>query len=302
MAKRQLDDSEFVRLQGIFKGKKWPIEPTEDGVKDSLFDLFCKMLRELRRDESSLVMELTEDFVNYDLIFNPLFEECVRSFLSSPASAPLESCDAVIVTAILPVGCTSLDVAGHSGSSLVYPARAHLPNFRMFQQKDRLGQLFHRPNPEEVELLLTDPHIHQAFVIFVDDFTGTGSTVWRAMDHWIARFGAVKQVNACALILVAMQEGVHQIHSHGHEVFVARTHRKGLTNSTRCADKIAAFKIMDEIEKRLAVIPNNKYGYGQSEALVKMITTPDNTFPVFWHLEDAHGHSWPAPFKRYQIR
>ncbi len=52
---------------------------------------------------------------------------------------------------------------------------------------------------------------------------------------------------------------------------------------------------MEEIEDKMSVKRNYRLGYGQSEALVTMCRTPNNTFPVFW---EEKGNMKLAPFPR----
>jgi hypothetical protein len=56
--------------------------------------------------------------------------------------------------------------------------------------------------------------------------------------------------------------------------------------------------IMTEIEK---LIPGNhfSFGYNQSEALITLMRTPDNTFPIFWKEHKKSGEFYDAPFSRY---
>ena len=54
-------------------------------------------------------------------------------------------------------------------------------------------------------------------------------------------------------------------------------------------------KLMEEIEDKMSVKRNYRLGYGQSEALVTMCRTPNNTFPVFW---EEKGNMKLAPFPR----
>jgi hypothetical protein len=73
---------------------------------------------------------------------------------------------------------------------------------------------------------------------------------------------------------------------------------KGISESTAIENKVAALKIVDRIEKRLRITEKFFRGYGQSEALVKMIRTPNNTFPLYWCDKTKKGDKWPAPFPR----
>jgi hypothetical protein len=53
---------------------------------------------------------------------------------------------------------------------------------------------------------------------------------------------------------------------------------------------------MEHIEKNLDIPDDYLFGYKKSEALVTMIRTPNNTFPVFWYNKKNEDN---APFPRF---
>ena len=52
---------------------------------------------------------------------------------------------------------------------------------------------------------------------------------------------------------------------------------------------------MHEIEDILKVDSKYSFGFNQTEALISLIKTPNNTFPVYWYEKNGHSH---APFPR----
>ena len=54
-------------------------------------------------------------------------------------------------------------------------------------------------------------------------------------------------------------------------------------------------KLMTQIENKLKIDKNFSFGYNRSEALISLIKTPNNTFPVFWFTNKKHN---VAPFLR----
>ena len=54
-------------------------------------------------------------------------------------------------------------------------------------------------------------------------------------------------------------------------------------------------RIMTHIEDKLKVAAKDRFGYNQSEALISLIRTPNNTFPVFWK---SYGKNKIVPFPR----
>jgi hypothetical protein len=51
---------------------------------------------------------------------------------------------------------------------------------------------------------------------------------------------------------------------------------------------------MKDIEKKINIRGEFSLGYKQSESLISMIRTPNNTFPVFWEKNDF----FKPPFER----
>ena len=97
------------------------------------------------------------------------------------------------------------------------------------------------------------------------------------------------------LALVAQEEGVDYIQKLGVELYVGETRRKGISDYYTDEEAEHRLKLMEEIEDKMSVKRNYRLGYGQSEALVTMCRTPNNTFPVFW---EEKGNMKLAPFPR----
>jgi hypothetical protein len=58
---------------------------------------------------------------------------------------------------------------------------------------------------------------------------------------------------------------------------------------------------MTSIEELLEVESNMRFGRNQTEALIKMMRTPNNTFPVYWEERKLkNGTFFYAPFPRQQ--
>ncbi|WP_430735343.1 phosphoribosyltransferase-like protein [Halodesulfovibrio aestuarii] len=134
--------------------------------------------------------------------------------------------------------------------------------------------------------------------IFVDDFIGTGDTVITAIEDFFNHQTRVRK-NYCVFSFVAMKEGLARLRAKRIPVYVCHELSKGITDSNTIRKKDDAISLMKKIEdEHLDLEPEFSLGYGQSEALVKMQRTPNNTFPIFW-LEKGQGdEKWPAPFPR----
>ena len=55
---------------------------------------------------------------------------------------------------------------------------------------------------------------------------------------------------------------------------------------------------MLRIEKMIPAGSFFSLGYNDSEALVTLLRTPDNTFPIFWKEYKKNGKKFEGPFSR----
>ena len=133
----------------------------------------------------------------------------------------------------------------------------------------------------------------KSILVLVDDFIGTGNTAEKCLKSMNLPKDIVERTKVLAL--VAQEEGVDYIQKLGVELYVGETRRKGISDYYTDEEAEHRLKLMEEIEDKMSVKRNYRLGYGQSEALVTMCRTPNNTFPVFW---EEKGNMKLAPFPR----
>lgn len=99
---------------------------------------------------------------------------------------------------------------------------------------------------------------------------------------------------------VIQEDTVFDLFSQGLAVFHGKTHKRAISGQGNIGsfDEGLALRIYDQIESHLSVAEEYKRGYEQSEALITLKRTPDNTLPIFWSRKDKDGTKWPAPFPR----
>lgn len=244
------------------------------------------MLRTLSLEERELVITLAEEFLRCRWNDYPAL---LDSALASLDPALLQQVDEVV---ILPLAETRKNGKPKSSSALLYPAKyVVVPNLPGINGK-RIEAY------ERMSLLKEQcPNRGPTLVLFLDDFIGSGGTAVTT----IARFKQEVEKptdRVFVAALVAQQQGLSALDVLGVDVGVAIKRQKGITESTRIQDGMRALELMDAIETRLDIGPDYRRGYRESEALVTMIRTPNNTFPVFWTSRSSDGSEWPAPFRR----
>lgn len=71
------------------------------------------------------------------------------------------------------------------------------------------------------------------------------------------------------------------------------TFNKGITDNYTEEELSEKLMLMNTIESKIKVHKNEKLGFKGSEALISLIRTPNNTFPVFW--KERKGRKAPFP-------
>ncbi len=95
------------------------------------------------------------------------------------------------------------------------------------------------------------------------------------------------------IALVSMQQGMDFLRQDGVQVFSSVVMRKAISDRTDGKD--ASFRpLMESLEAAIKVRSEYTFGYAHSEGLVKMIRTPNNTFPIFW-MKNKKNQSPPFP-------
>ncbi len=271
------------RLRDIFNAHGWSLSKKTYGAK---FDRFCDLILKLNEQEQDVILTLAEDFVFLPFEKYPsLVEDCFNKIDTQKYSHHQK----IFVVSLKAPSDTK---KSKSGDSLLY-SFAH-----------QYAPVFFEMDPDKVILLpkinsLTDKRRSRkpALFLFADDFVGTGDTGFAAIDNFNRNIRV--DGDSCILLsLVSMESGFNRLSSLVDEFVTSIIAKKGIKDSEKITDKANAYTVMKSIEDKLHDVVDYRYGFMQSESLVSLIRTPDNTFPVFWRGKDSSGDVWPAPFLR----
>lgn len=119
------------------------------------------------------------------------------------------------------------------------------------------------------------------YVLLVDDFVGTGNTAISCADDYVNN----KNVNRNSILIstfYSMEAGLKNVENAGYKIISLNTMKRGITDHFSQNELPAKYKIIDEIEARHGITKTYKRGLEQSEALLTLMRTPNNTFPMFW--------------------
>lgn len=130
-------------------------------------------------------------------------------------------------------------------------------------------------------------------ILLVDDFIGTGETALT----YLRETDKIKHIsnNKIAFVFIAgMKNGIKLLEYRHFSVFCAFAQRKGISDLSDVEKQKKFSSLMKKIEQQFEIDEKFEFGYGHSEALISLIRTPNNTFPVFWDSK----HNKNAPFER----
>lgn len=130
-------------------------------------------------------------------------------------------------------------------------------------------------------------------IMLVDDFSGSGDTIISCMDY-ITNMKKIPQEKVIVLLLACMKEGFARIKAMGYEIYCDYIQNKGISSIQNIKQRSDFTKLMNDIEKKYNIEEKWHFGYKESESLITLIRTPNNTFPVFWDSSKVEN----APFKR----
>lgn len=278
--RKTLSTQYLLRIKDIFERNKWTIERSEDKSM-SQFNRFCQRILDIGENEKrDLFLELSERYLW-------LTQEHYLEWLIDVLRKLVKNIEEDIKIFVMPLIAPE-DIGKVKSSMLL----TYLFNDVKIRYDSVLGRY-------KYELIYDGASVcgkmsgEKSILVLVDDFIGTGKTAEKCLKSMNLPNDIVERTKVLAL--VAQEEGVDYIQKLGVEIYVGETRRKGISDYYKDEEAEHRLKLMKEIEDKMSVKMNYRLGYGQSEALVTMCRTPNNTFPVFW---EEKGNMKLAPFPR----
>lgn len=281
-AQKELPIQTYNRLLQIFSQKGWPRKGV---VGSGYFDRFCELLRTLSDEEQEMLLTLTEDFVwiremEYIEYFCAAFDQFILNLPPEPRRT-------IVIAPLLP----EADF-GNSKSSVIlfYIIKSYLSEL---QTEYRAQNILHNITMQD-NLAEFDPALFPVGSLFclVDDFIGSGETAASAIQFFLDKGVPPEQLTV--LGLVALQQGIDYLSQNQIQVLNGMVMCKAISDRTD-GNAERYRELMLGIEARIKVKPDNTFGYAHSEGLVKMVRTPNNTFPIYWFKGKKNPN---APFPR----
>lgn len=278
--RKTLSTQYLLRINDIFERNKWTIECSEDKSM-SQFNRFCQRVLDIGENEKrDLFLELSERYLW-------LTQEHYLEWLIVVLRKLVKNIEEDIKIFVMPL--IAPEDIGKAKSSMLL---TYLFNDVKIRYDSVLGRYKYELIYDSASVCGKMPG-EKSILVLVDDFIGTGNTAEKCLKSMNLPKDIVERTKVLAL--VAQEEGVDYIQKLGVELYVGETRRKGISDYYTDEEAEHRLKLMEEIEDKMSVKGNYRLGYGQSEALVTMCRTPNNTFPVFW---EEKGNMKLAPFPR----
>lgn len=272
----------IMKLNKIFKTNNW----TEKDIDEFVFDNFCKLINNLDNSQRALIIELTEKYkwISYN--------DYNSRVLSTIDSIELEKLQDLKTVYLFPIIKREDEGKFKSGQFLIYQIKSfkrHLKNYNgiTFKYISKFDDL------KEENLKLKNNEA----LFLIDDYIGSGETLNFCLDE--LRVNPSISNDKINIISLASQNEIYEkLKAEGIAFYTDFISKKGISDNYSPPLLQEKIEIMLEIEKMIPGGSHYTLGYNQSEALITMVRTPDNTFPIFWKTYKKGSQKFEAPFSR----
>lgn len=286
-SRKGLSPQQLISISSVFNDNGWKIKK-ELNPEDSLFNRFCERMLEVKDEEGqALFLDLAKRYLwlSSDFYFMNLIK--ALEHLVSEYEKLTSDTKVYVMMLIAPKD------EGKTKSSAML----------LYLFNDTRLRIDPRFSHYRFEIISDKESLHQkmddkdAVLVLVDDYIGTGDTAVACVEQ-LDKLG-IKMEQIAILSLVAQEEGKKKIEEKGIFFCTSNLRNKGISDYYEGKELEKNVRLMQKIEKDLKVGEKSRFGYGQSEALVTMCRTPNNTFPVFWYEPELGIKKKLAPFPRF---
>lgn len=276
-----MNPTTFAKLYTIFNDKRWH----DKDMHEVVFSNFCELLGNLNEEQQNLLLELIQ---RYTWLTLSEYQSRIVNIFNCISQDEINNLSKII---LFPVMKPSDEEKTKSGHGVLMILRGVIPfliryNHLKFQEVETF---------EKLELPFSMSDNEQIFLL--DDFLGTGDTLKSTIEKLLQNTNIT--LDKIRVITVAShQQAINYMNSIGIKYYTGIITKKEISDHYLATELEEKTTIMKEIEK---LLPSKKYsfGYGQSEGLITLYRTPNNTFPIFWHDYEKNDIKYKAPFPRY---
>ena len=270
-----------MKLYNLFSTKKW----NEIENNDYTFESLCTLTDNLTEEQAELIIELTERYKwitynDYNSRLTKILKDLIIDFKGN-----------LNKIYIFPIIKPEDEDKIKSGGNIIYMIRGIKP-FLPTYEKIKFVELNKFDMLTASKLSLKPNEI----LLLVDDYVGSGETLKATLNE-VSKNPSVNNTNLVVSSIIMQNDSIEILNSKNIKHYYSEKVIKEISQHYQSPEREAKVNLMKEIE---TLIPGNhfSFGYEESEALVTMIRTPDNTFPIFWQEHRKNGTKYKPPFPR----
>lgn len=264
--------NQIERLTRLVADKGWSAFDLIAHPELTTIEAITQMLRGLPSNEIDLSLDLLDDYI---IIKD--YSSAARSLMVGLRD--LEEDNPILVTPLIDYQSERTK----SGHSLHY----EMSNFTgLFGAR----KVLFRDDPKS-----TFSQEYVGIHVSVDDYIGTGSQFFGMIES-IIKDGKTDTISHIATICIQESAKI-ALEAAGYQIIALNVLGKGLDRLAhrRGLPKAKVLSEYEILERKTTRAAKYRLGRDESEALVTMKATPNNTLPIFW----IEGRAkWPAPFPR----
>lgn len=283
--KNKLSNEHLFEALQIFKEKNWPIEDNEMD-QFTLFNRYCERLAKINKvKERNLVLELTRNFLRVEA--NEYVSLLKKLLLACFSSADGLKDEKTVLVAPMYTEKTwgNIKSSGFMLYLMYDSGVKELDDIVLSNVKFKISK--------NINMLKSFAYDNSSKILLLDDFIGSGNSALECIKFLESIGIEKKRIIIGGLVVQKM--GLETIEEYGVNVFYSILRNRGISDRYNDADLEEKLNLMKSIELKLGIPNDFQFGYKKTEALVSMIRTPNNTFPVFWY---EKGENDLAPFVR----
>lgn len=272
------------KLLDIFVRKNWTTQESYMTVWEN----FCLLLSNLEKDaHKDLILELSS---RYSWVSLNEYQKNLTTILKSIEAEKLKACKRIIV---FPIMKPKKKYKLESSHTIIYMIRGLAPLIPVYQ-KIKIEERLEYKEMAEDKLEPEDSDL----IFLVDDYLGTGETLEATINQILSN-KKVKPNHLNIIAVASQQTSIDLAKSYGISIYFGHLEKKGISDYYDTDMASQKLEMMLEIEELIKSGKKYRFGYNQSEALITLMRTPNNTFPIFWSDYIKDNREFKAPFPRY---